>query len=275
MRVPEFHKNGWPYQAGACQPRASTSRTQVTQSLGRHGMWFGPFRTRATAERFESEVLDLFQMRRCQEDLQPSPEHPGCMYGEMGKCLRPCQEVVGEDEYRHESERVIQFMTTGGKSLADSVELARDRASADLDFESAARQHKRLEKIQEVRKLRDELAVDLERMNGVAVTKSVAEGTVDLRFVSRGFWQAVDRFTLMPPGGKMISMDQRLRELVAGLPPVHSSVRDRQDHLALLARWYYSSWRDGDWLFFEDGGEPPYRKLVRAISKAASTQQKS
>ncbi len=33
MRVPEFHKNGWPYQAGACQPRASTSRWQVAQPI--------------------------------------------------------------------------------------------------------------------------------------------------------------------------------------------------------------------------------------------------
>lgn len=35
MRVPGFHKNGWPYQAGACQPRASTSRRQTAQPI--HG----------------------------------------------------------------------------------------------------------------------------------------------------------------------------------------------------------------------------------------------
>jgi excinuclease UvrABC nuclease subunit len=248
-------------------------RSQVTQSLSRQGVWYGPFRTRATAERFESEVLDLFQMRRCQEDLQPAPDHPGCIYGEMGKCLRPCQEVVGVDEYRHESDRVVQFLVTGGRSLADSVEHARDRASADLDFESAARQHKRFEKIQEVLKMRDDLAYELDRLSGVAVTSSAEDGAVDLRFVSKGFWQPVERFAVLPPGGKMVSMDQRLREWVAAMTPVHGSVRDRQDHLALLARWYYSSWREGDWISFEDGVEPPYRKLVRAISRAA--QQKT
>ena len=48
--------------------------------------------------------LDLFQLRRCQEDLAPSPGHPGCIYGEMGKCLRPCQEAVSREEYAGEVE---------------------------------------------------------------------------------------------------------------------------------------------------------------------------
>jgi excinuclease ABC subunit C len=63
-------------------------RSQLTTHLARTGdprapLFFGPFRSRASAERFESQFLDLFQMRRCQEDLVPSPAHPGCIYGEM------------------------------------------------------------------------------------------------------------------------------------------------------------------------------------------------
>ena len=78
-------------------------RSQLTTHLGRApALYCGPFRSRASAEKFESQFLDLFQMRRCQEDLVPSPEHPGCIYGEMGMCLRPCQQVVGRDEYLHE-----------------------------------------------------------------------------------------------------------------------------------------------------------------------------
>ncbi|MDQ1473873.1 MAG: excinuclease subunit, partial [Bryobacterales bacterium] len=64
-------------------------RTYVTTRIGRtEAVYFGPFRNRSTAVMFDSEFLDLFQLRRCQEDLVPSPEHPGCMYGEMGRCLR-------------------------------------------------------------------------------------------------------------------------------------------------------------------------------------------
>src|SRR5262249_27186180 len=77
-------------------------RSQITTHLTRGGaMFFGPFGSRASAEKFEGQFLDLFQIRRCQEDLIPSPDHPGCIYGEMAMCLRPCQEVVGAPEYAH------------------------------------------------------------------------------------------------------------------------------------------------------------------------------
>ena len=132
-------------------------RSQLTTHLGRApALYCGPFRSRASAEKFESQFLDLFQMRRCQDDLMPSPEHPGCIYGEMGMCLRPCQQVVGRDEYLHEVGRVAEFLKTGGHSLLDTIGRARDRYSEEMMFEEAARQHKRYEKVQEVLKLRDE-----------------------------------------------------------------------------------------------------------------------
>jgi len=47
------------------------------------------------------------------------------------------------------------------------------------------------------------------------------------------------------------------------------AMRERQEYLALLARWYYSSWRDGEWLPIEAFENLPYRKLVHAISRVA------
>src|SRR5581483_6812927 len=43
-------------------------RSHITTHLTRtSALLFGPFRSRASAERFESQFLDLFQVRRCQE----------------------------------------------------------------------------------------------------------------------------------------------------------------------------------------------------------------
>lgn len=245
-------------------------RSQVTTHLARtQAVYFGPFRSKASAEYFESQVLDLFQMRRCQEDLAPSPEHPGCIYGEMGMCLRPCQEVVGPDEYRHEVERVVQFLATGGRSLLESIEKARDRFSRETMFEEAARQHKRLEKVQEVLKSRDELAQDIDHLHGVAITASTEPNAVELWCVRGGGWHTPQRFSFEVVEGKPAPMDRRLRELFASVGERRLSMRDRQERLALLARWYYSSWRDGEWLAFEKFEDPPYRRLVHAISRVA------
>ena len=249
-------------------------RSQLTTHLGRApALYCGPFRSRASAEKFESQFLDLFQLRRCQEDLTPSPEHPGCIYGEMSMCLRPCQQVVGPDEYLHETERVAEFLKTGGPSLLDIIGRARDRYSEETMFEEAARQHKRFEKVQEVLKLRDELAHDIGRLHGAAITSSAAPNAVELWIVREGQWQAPQRLSFEVQEGKPVSLDGKLRDVFGALPVRQLTMRERQEYLALLARWYYSSWRDGEWLPIESFENLPYRKLVHAISRVARVGQ--
>jgi hypothetical protein len=87
--------------------------------------------------------------------------------------------------------------------------------------------------------------------------------------VREGDWQGQQRFAFDVQEGKPVSMDYQLREIAAALTARKLAVRERQEYLALLARWYYSSWRDGEWLSFESYDRIPYRKLVNAISRVA------
>ena len=235
-------------------------RTMVTTRLGR-GLFYGPFASRAAAERFDGELLDLFQIRRCEENLTPSPQHPGCIYGEMARCLRPCQEAVSVEEYRSESARVEQFLQTGGASLLETAEAARDRASAEMQFEAAERLHQRVEKIVEVRASSGELARSIDKLNGVAVVRAPEIDAVDLLFLLCGRWQEAARFSLGDAGQ---SMDHRLRDLTGALPAGGPPV---MEHLSILTRWHGSSWRDGEWLGFDSVEKIPYRKLVNAIGR--------
>ncbi len=236
-------------------------RMMVTSRFGR-GMYFGPFPSRAAAERFEGAVLDLFQIRRCEENLAPSAEHPGCIYGEMNRCMRPCQEAVSAEEYRGEVARVEQFLTTRGASLVEIAESARDRASSDMEFEEAERMHARVEQIHEVQSLAGDLAGALTELRGAAVVPSADQDAVDLWFMNRGCWLAPRTLGLAEAAGQ--SMDQRLREIVAGL---EAGGAPNAEHLAILMRWQGSSWRDGEWIGFESMEKVPYRRLVNAIGR--------
>ncbi len=239
-------------------------RTQVSTRLSAgRALHYGPFQSRAAAELFEEQFLDLFQIRRCQENLEPSPRHPGCIYGEMNRCLRPCQQVVSREEYLSEAGRVEEFLTGNGAALVSVASAARDRLSTEMNFEEAARQHKRLERIQSVLALRGDLVCDIDRLYGVAVAPSLAPDSVLLWFVCQGAWQAPVVFPLT----SLVSLDQRLRELVASIQPVMPPLGEKQEHLALLARWHYSTWSDGEWIGFPAMEQAPYRKLVRAISR--------
>jgi hypothetical protein len=251
-------------------------RTQVTTHVGRaRAVYFGPFRSRSTAARFESEFLDLFQLRRCQEDLEPRPDHPGCIYGEMGKCLRPCQQAVGVEEYCGEAERVADFLKTGGRSLAGLAESARERLSAEMDFEGAALMHQRYQRIQEVIGLRDEMARDVDRLNAIAITPSVDPDAVELGWLRQGSWQGFSRIEFSPADGTSVSLDARLRDLALDVPCIAAAGVERMEQLATVARWFYSSWCDGELLLVDDWAKIPYRKLVNAVSRIAAAARSS
>jgi excinuclease ABC subunit C len=240
-------------------------RTMVTSRLsGRESLFFGPFRNRAEAERWEGETLDFFQIRRCEEELAPNPEHPGCIYGEMNQCLRPCQDVVGVTEYGSEVKRLTGFIETQGKTLIEAIAHARDRASEQMEFEEALRQHKRHEKVEALLRLVSEITTDIRHANGVSAIRSGSG--VALHFLLDGVWQAPIELDMKMQAGE--SMDRRLRQLVETLPMPRPTLREREEHLAILSRWFFSSWRDSEWLPFTSRADIPYRKLVRLISRA-------
>jgi excinuclease UvrABC nuclease subunit len=243
-------------------------RSMVTTRLGR-GLFTGPFASRAAAERYEAGVLDLFQLRRCEENLVPAAQHPGCIYGEMNKCLRPCQAAVSRDEYAHEAARVEQFLRTGGASLADPAETARDRASTEMQFEEAERLHQRVARIHEVASAAGELARPLDQLAGVAIVRSAANTAIDMLFFLGGQWQEPRRLQLADTVDGGQSMDRRVRELLEGVAPAPTP---NLEHMAILTRWHGSSWRDGEWIAFNSLDKLPYRKIVNAVGRVAAAQ---
>lgn len=246
-------------------------RTAVTTRVtGGKGLYYGPFRTRAAAEHFDSQFLDLFQIRRCEDNLAPRADHPGCIYGEMNRCLRPCQLVVSGAQYANEVARVEQFLTTQGSSLLETISHQRQRFSEELDFEEAARQHKRHERVQQILALRDELVADIDHLHGVAIAPSAVSEKMNLWFVRSGYWHGPFEFPLAQQGDQIVSMDSRIKELMTQIPakdPVGPGIR--QEHLALLSRWFYSTWRDGEWVAWPSMTAVPFRKIVNAIGRLA------
>jgi hypothetical protein len=250
-------------------------RTQLTTTLGRApAVYYGPFRDKSCAARFESEFLDLFQLRRCQEDLTPNPEHPGCMYGEMGRCLRPCQQAVGIEEYRGEANRVADFLHTCGRSLLEPAIAARERLSAEMDFEGAAMMHQRLGRIEEVLGLSDDMARDVNRLHAVTITPSAEADAVELGWIRGGAWQGFTRLDFALADGRAVSLDTRLRETAASIAETRPKPIERMEQLAIVSRWFYSSWRDGEMLMVDEWSKMPWRKLVNAVSRVATEQRK-
>ena len=133
---------------------------------------YGPFASRAAAERFCEEMLKLFLLRRCSDDLHPDPGHPGCVYSEMKMCLAPCYQGCSDERYAEESQTVQRFLATRGESRLVTLRAQRDEASARLDFEDAAALHAQVQKVEAVRGLASELVRPLSQLRAVILQQS-------------------------------------------------------------------------------------------------------
>jgi excinuclease ABC subunit C len=89
-----------------------------------------------------------------------------------------------------------------------------------------------------------------------------------LWFLIGGVWQAPIPFSVAL-SDQSVSMDRRMKDIVSSIVPRKLGLRERQEHLAILARWCYSSWRDGEWISIPNLASAPYRRIISAISRTA------
>jgi excinuclease ABC subunit C len=146
-------------------------RVYATNKLSKRGLaqMYGPFPSRAAAERYCDAALDLFKLRRCHEDLQPYPEHPGCIYGEMGKCIEPCKQACTAEQYAAETAAVKKFFDTRGESMIIDIGLAREEASSGMQFEKAAALHAQWHKVKAVQSLADWIVRPIPKLRAIIV----------------------------------------------------------------------------------------------------------
>ncbi len=165
LRAPAFVR----YLGGNPYPRIVVTN----KPSQREADWaYGPFASRATAERFAEEALKLFLLRRCTDDLHPDPSHPGCVYSEMKMCLAPCYKGCTDERYAEESAAVRDFLATRGESKLVVLRNERDAASARLAFEDAAALHAQVQKTEAVRALAPELVQPMGRLRATVLQAS-------------------------------------------------------------------------------------------------------
>ena len=230
------------------------------------GAYYGPFASRKSAEAFAERALDFFKVRRCQIKIRRDPSFPGCIYSEMKMCLAPCFAGCSKQEYDSEVQRLVQFLETGGGSLRAAIQLERERASEDLDFERAAAVHKRIEKLDEALRGKPELARRIQDLDAVILQRAAEDQTIAV-FAVRGGRLAEPCFVRFAEiAGQPRSAEQIFREyLEPAAVEAAPSTGDLAEHLWLVARWYYSNPREGEIFFREKNW--PYRRILRACSR--------
>jgi excinuclease ABC subunit C len=227
------------------------------------GIYYGPFPSRKSADAFAEHVLDLFKVRRCQIKIRRDPSFPGCIYSEMKMCLAPCFAGCTKEEYDIEVQRLVAFLETGGASLREGLELERNRASEEWDFEKASVLHKKLDKLDDALRAQPELPRRLQDLNAVILQRGVADQSICVYEVRAGKIAEPLELSFVTLAGEPRSAEQLLREHIENSSAAPDA--DLSEHLWLLARWFYSNPRQGE-IFFRGNGWP-YRRMMRACAR--------
>lgn len=186
---------------------------------------YGPFPSRAAAERFSEEALKLFLLRRCSDDLAPDPSHPGCVYSEMKMCLAPCYKGCTDERYAEESAAVERFLATRGEDRLVKLQTQRDQASANLEFESAAALHAQVQRVEAVRVLAAELVRPLSQLRAVILQASAKPDEVAVFLFEQGRMRGPAAFSTL---GMRIQNEQSGSTSLFAQPMALEPVPERQ-----------------------------------------------
>lgn len=283
-------------------------RVYATNRLSKRGLaqMYGPFPSRAGAERYCDAVLDLFKLRRCHEDLEPYPEHPGCVYGEMKKCIEPCKQACTAEQYAAETASVKAFFDTRGESMLSTIAAKRERASEEMEFERAAQLHEQHQKVKAAAQLADEIVRPIPKLRAAIVQKAAeAEDRIEeaaLFLLEGGCIVGPERLSTLgvravkeqtsvgsslfaqplmlqavPLEGDAVadsanSPEDRARtaleHLEARVAP-NNDLALLSDHLSLFRRWYYrpEKQRVGEVFLPNPDGSWPVRRILRGAAR--------
>ena len=247
-------------------------RCYPTRRMTRDGsLYYGPFPSLAAAERFAGEFGDFFKIRRCVEELNPDPSHPGCIYSQLHMCLAPCFAGCTDAEYQAEVQRVVEFLDSQGKSFLRSLEAERAQASESLEFEQASKIHQRIEKLNDLLRQRSDLVRNLRDLHAVVVLPASEAKAVVFFRVMGGEVRGPVTLSLDENVSNPTPLDRQLHEMMASLSTTVEKRREPGlppwEHLTLLARWYYSSFRQGELVMLNRDQAIPHNRLIRICRK--------
>jgi hypothetical protein len=189
----------------------------------------------------------------------------------MKMCLAPCFAGCTAGEYQSEVERVVEFLDGQGQPLLRSLAEERSRASEALEFEQAAKIHAKMEKVNGVLRQKSELARNLRDLHALVMQKGAEEKSVLFFRVWRGELRGPVTLSLDENVPSPVPLDQQLHKLLDSLagdsPPAIALTVPPWEHLSLLARWYYSSFREGELVMLNAEPTIPHTRLIRICRK--------
>lgn len=178
-RYPYIHVTDEPF------PRIEIQRRKSVD-----GQYFGPYVDGQARRMVFDLIKEYFRLRSCKYSLPERKPVRACLNYDIDRCDGPCQGYIGQEEYKERIEEVLMLLKGRHSELIKRLTERMKTASAELDFEHAAKLRDQIEAIETLwrkqkidtdRSDRDLHAIAIGPKNAVAVTMQVREGRVIAR----------------------------------------------------------------------------------------------
>ncbi len=171
-------------------------RVQITRRIGSDGSrYFGPFASAGSVRRTLDLVKKLFPWRSCTKEITGDDPRP-CLEYFIHRCIGPCASLCTKEEYDTVIQQTVMFLEGRTDEITRDLRREMQRASADLEYERAARLRDQVQAIdrtteRQVMEVRDRTDMDV-----FGLAREEQEAYVQVFFVRKGLIIGRDIFQL-------------------------------------------------------------------------------
>ncbi|MCK5747342.1 MAG: excinuclease ABC subunit C, partial [Oricola sp.] len=109
----------------------------------RPGAYYGPFASAGAVNRTLNTLQKAFLLRSCTDSVYEGRSRP-CLLHQIKRCSAPCVGLVSAEEYKELVTEAKDFLSGKSAEVQKTLSGQMEKASADLDFETAARLRDRI-----------------------------------------------------------------------------------------------------------------------------------
>jgi excinuclease ABC subunit C len=161
-------------------------RVLFTRNLRKDGSkYFGPY-TSAFAARDTLDILHkVFKLIPCRKSWTGEAVQRPCLYYHMGQCMAPCAGLADRQVYDKELEGVRLLLEGRRDDLVKDLETQMKEASANMEFETAARLRDAVSAVREIQE-KQKVTADVADRDVIAVVRDERGSAVQMFYVRGG-----------------------------------------------------------------------------------------
>ena len=221
-------------------------RPMVTRGKRRSGVrYFGPYGHAGAIRETLDLLLRTFPARTCTDSKFGAHQRMGkpCLLFHIEKCSGPCIGEVTREDYDEIVKALLRFLDGDTDEVVDRLRREMAEASAELEFEAAARLRDRLASVQKVLEKQQMVAARDEDLDVIGLAGDDLEAAAQVFYVRRG--RVVGRKGFVVDRADDLDSGQLVAEVVSahyrsdpprGIPR-EVLVPDEPEGGALLAEW--------------------------------------